>query len=117
VAVCERDVAIYGSILLAGLAFGAVRSRLTRRGGKLRKMPIWLYVVLLLPMAVDGVTQLVGLRESTWELRLITGTLFGAATIWLAYPYVQEAMDDVLRTARLPKNTMPQTGQEPGSKV
>ena len=31
-----------------------------------------------LPMAVDGFTQLFGWRESTWELRVATGLLFGA---------------------------------------
>ena len=52
----------------------------------------------LLPMAIDGFTQLFGLRESDWVLRTITGVLFGLRLVWLAYPYVEEAMDDVLRT-------------------
>jgi uncharacterized membrane protein len=51
-------------------------------------------------MAVDGFTQLFGWRESDWLLRTITGCLFGMATVWLAYPYVQEAMDDVAAPAR-----------------
>ena len=93
VAVCERDVAIYGSLLLAGLLFGALRGRARARGRNLPKMPVWLYGLLLVPMAVDGLTQLFGLRESNWLLRLITGAIFGAATVLLAYPYVQEAMD------------------------
>jgi uncharacterized membrane protein len=95
VAVCERDVAIYGSLLLSGLGFGLLRGRLRRPGKVLPRLPIWLYAVMLMPMAIDGGTQLVGLRESNWILRLITGGLFGAATVWLAYPYVEEAMAEV----------------------
>ena len=97
VAICERDVAIYGAILLSGLIFALLRGRLRRPGRPLPKLPIWLYGLLLVPLAVDGGTQLVGLRESDWLLRLITGGLFGAATVWLAYPYVEEAMAEVHR--------------------
>jgi uncharacterized membrane protein len=101
VAICERDVAIYGGILIAGLIFAALRPRL-RRSGKWPKLPLWLYLVLLLPIAIDGFTQLFGLRESTPELRFITGALMGAATVWFAYPYVEEAMNDVVRQATPP---------------
>lgn len=112
VAFCERDAAIYASILLAGLAFGVIRRRAGRGGKRLQKMSLWVYALLLLPMALDGGTQLVGLRESTWWLRLLTGLLFGVATVWLAYPYVHEAMEDVLRTMPPPK-----TGQTSALKV
>jgi uncharacterized membrane protein len=110
VAVCERDVAIYGSILLSGLLFAALRAIARRGGRRLPKLPIWAFAVLILPLAVDGGAQLVGLRESDWLLRLITGGLFGSACVWLAYPYVQEAMDDV--GGALPRGTYPQTGQK-----
>jgi uncharacterized membrane protein len=99
VAICERDVAIYGGILVSGLIFGALRPVLRRNGRRLPKMPLWLYGLLLVPLIVDGITQLFGLRESTWWLRLITGCIFGAATVWLTYPYIDEAMDDVVRTS------------------
>lgn len=102
VAICERDVAIYGSILLAGLVFGLLRPRL-KRGNKMVKMPLWLYLLMLLPIAVDGFTQLFGLRESTPELRFLTGALMGAATVWFAYPYVEDAMGDVVR--QTPRST------------
>lgn len=96
VAICQRDIAIYGSILLSGLVFGALRGKLLRGGRKLPKMPIWLFGLLLIPMFLDGATQLIGWRESSWLLRLVTGGLFGSAVVWLAYPYVQEAMEDIL---------------------
>jgi uncharacterized membrane protein len=101
VAICERDIAIYGSMLIAGLVFALLRPRL-RRGGKWPKMPVWMYLLFLLPTAIDGFTQLFGLRESTPGLRFITGALMGAATVWFAYPYVEEAMADVLKQGPAP---------------
>lgn len=99
VAICQRDVAIYGALLLAGLAWGVLRPRLRRSlrpGAKWPKLPVWILVVLLLPIAIDGGTQLFGLRESTPELRFFTGALMGAAVVFFAYPHVEEAMTDVL---------------------
>jgi uncharacterized membrane protein len=108
VAFCERDAAMYGTIFLAGLAFGIVRRRYLRRGRKIPKLPLWGYALFLLPMAADGFTQLFGWRESDWLLRTITGVLFGIGTVWLAYPYIQEAMDDVLRGSGQDRAEMPQ---------
>ncbi len=88
VAFCHRDVAIYGAILAGGLLFALVRDRLKPLSWKV-------YVLLLLPMAVDGTTQLFGLRESNWWLRTITGVLFGGASVWLAYPYLEEGFADI----------------------
>ena len=59
-AVCERDVAIYGFALLAGLVFGLVRRRL-------KPLSLRAFGLLILPMAIDGVGQLVGLWTSTPE--------------------------------------------------
>ena len=91
VALCQRDVATYGTILLAGLVFGLVRRRV-------KPLPIWAFVLSLVPMGIDGLTQLFGLRESNWQLRMITGALFGLASIWLAYPYLEEGMRDIRDT-------------------
>jgi uncharacterized membrane protein len=116
VALCERDLAIFGSLLVGGLVFGLARSNLRRRGREVPRLPIWAYLVALIPVAVDGISQLLGLRESNWILRSITGALFGLATVWLAYPYIQEAMDDVLRSSRATEagraRRDPQTGQK-----
>jgi uncharacterized membrane protein len=89
-AFCERDTAIYIAVLVAGLAYAVWRHRLPR-------LSFRAYLLLIAPMAVDGFTQLFGWRESTWALRLITGTLFGAASVWLIYPYFDQAVDE-LRT-------------------
>jgi uncharacterized membrane protein len=77
-AFCERDLAIYVGLLLVGLLYARRRS--------MRGMGYLLYGVLILPMAIDGFTQLFGWRESTWELRVITGLLFGLASAWLVLP-------------------------------
>jgi uncharacterized membrane protein len=89
VAICQRDVATYGAILLAGLVFGLVRRWL------IKPLPIWVFVLSLVPMGIDGTTQLFGLRESNWQLRVITGALFGLASVWLAYPYLEEGMREI----------------------
>jgi uncharacterized membrane protein len=96
VAFCERDVAIYAGMFLAGLLFSLVRTRL-------RPLPllVW-FAVGIVPIALDGGTQLLSalpllnfpVRESTPFLRTLTGGLFGAMNIWLAYPYVEEAMQE-----------------------
>jgi uncharacterized membrane protein len=89
VALCQRDVAIYITVFVAGLLYALVRDRL-------RPLPFKVYVLFLIPIGIDGLTQLVGWRESTPLLRTVTGALFGFASVWFAYPYVDEAMLDVL---------------------
>jgi uncharacterized membrane protein len=92
VAVCERDVAIYGTIGLAGLLFSLM-------GRGWRPLPWRWYFALLIPIAIDGTTQTLGIRESTWQLRLATGALFGVATVWLAYPHLERFTALVLSEA------------------
>src|SRR5215472_9797185 len=84
-AYCERNTAIYLAMAGAGLAYARLRAR------GLAPLPWRWYLLLILPMAVDGFTQLFGWRESTWLLRIVTGSLFGAATVWLAFPYLQQS--------------------------
>jgi uncharacterized membrane protein len=80
---CERNLSIYGSMFLGGLVFVFSKKRLPG-------IPWWVWVLMALPMAVDGITQMFGWRESTWELRMITGTLFGLGSVWFALPLVQK---------------------------
>ena len=91
VALCERDIAIYASVSLAGILFALIRRFRTLRAPSLK-----VYVLFLIPIAIDGLTQLVGLRESNWWLRTLTGALFGVASVWLAYPYIEDAMQEVI---------------------
>ena len=77
-AFCERDLAIYLSLLAMGLVYARHRD--------MRPAGFGLYGLLILPMAIDGFTQLLGWRESTWQLRVLTGLLFGLASGWLVLP-------------------------------
>jgi uncharacterized membrane protein len=92
IALCQRDLALYGSMVVIGLLFGLVRKRL-------RPLRLWVFGLLLLPMVIDGGTQLLMLRESNWVLRFITGTLTGVACVWLLYPHLEEAFGDLRRQA------------------
>ena len=96
VALCQRDIAIYGGILGFGLIFS-----LTRR--KIPSLPIvgW-FVLGIIPIGMDGTSQIVSqlpwdilpIRESTPLLRSLTGALFGVTTAWFGYPIVEETMAD-----------------------
>lgn len=88
IAVCERDVAIYSSMLFCGLLYQFVRAHL-------RPISFKLFLVLITPMAVDGFGQLFGFWTSTWVSRTITGGLFGLACVLLAYPYIEPGMRDI----------------------
>lgn len=87
-AFCQRCAAIYGSVLLGGVLFPLVRSWL-------RPLPWKLYLALNVPLAIDGLIQLVGLRESTPFWRVLTGSLFGLASVWLCYPYLEQGFADI----------------------
>lgn len=91
-AYCQRDTAIYTTIFVAGVAFAAIRHRLP-------PLPWKWFFVLITPMAIDGFSQLFGWRTSNWQLRTITGALFGLASVWLAYPYLQIGMADLEQDA------------------
>lgn len=83
----QRMTAVYTAIALAGTLY----SRVDRHRPPLR----WrFYLLLILPLALDGFTQLFGWRHSTWELRTLTGALFGVATVWLLYPRLDRALAD-----------------------
>jgi uncharacterized membrane protein len=94
VALCERDISIYGTMFIAGLIFAIPYVR-----RHLRPVPLWLYVLLgLMPIAIDGFSQLLGYppfnlwaaRETTPFFRVLTGAAFGFMNAWLAFPYLEE---------------------------
>ena len=99
-ALCERDIAIYSAIFAFGLVFALTKRRI--------KPLHWMGWVLLgmAPIALDGFSQLFsqlslpGLasllpyRESTPFLRVFTGALFGIATAWFAYPYMEASFSE-----------------------
>lgn len=98
IAFCERDVAIYGAMLLFALIFWATGMRIPPL-----HWALWLLVGLF-PIGFDGFSQIISqfeipalasllpYRESTPFLRILTGFLFGFSTAWFAMPYVEESM-------------------------
>jgi uncharacterized membrane protein len=89
--VCQRDIATYLAMWVAGLAFVLLRHRL-------RTLPLKLFVLLCLPIAVDGFGQLLTLWDSTPLSRTVSGALFGLACIWLAFPAIESGMKDLQRS-------------------
>jgi len=97
-ALCERDIAIYGAIFLFGIVYALSGRRL-----KPVHWTVWILIGIG-PIGLDGFSQLfsqmewswlvnlVPYRESTPFLRVLTGGLFGWMTAWFAYPYIEESM-------------------------
>lgn len=82
---CARNFSIYTSMFLGSLVFVLTKKRLPG-------IPWWLWVLMCLPIALDGFTQMFGLRESDWVLRVITGTIFGLGNVWFALPMMQKTI-------------------------
>lgn len=97
VAYCQRDVAIYGAMLVFGLIYAAT-------GRRIPALPWYLWVLIgIAPIAVDGFSQLLSqipnwpfweYRESTPLLRTLTGALFGFTTGWFGIPLLEDSMAD-----------------------
>lgn len=95
--VCARDVGIYLSFLAGCVLFVFVR----------KKLKIWRlrwFILLCIPMAIDGFAQLFGVPlprgigpdwqlvwtvESTNLFRVITGSIFGMASALYVLPYLE----------------------------
>ena len=95
-ALCQRDIAIYLAMVIAGIGYGFVRKRL-------RPVPLWLYVLLGIgPIGLDGFSQLFGYppfefwdpRETLPSFRILTGALFGLMNVWLAFPYLNASFEE-----------------------
>ena len=101
-AICQRDIGIYLSILIGGLIYGVLRRR-----RPIWPLPFWLFLIIGLgPIALDGFSQLfsqmfVGLgidslmrlfplRESSPLLRSLTGAIMGFSVVWLVYPRLDD---------------------------
>jgi uncharacterized membrane protein len=104
VALCQRDLAIYASLLLFGLVFALT-------GRKLKPLPWIAWIILALgPMGLDGMSQLVSqmdfpslnwfaMRESTPFLRVLTGAMFGWFTAWFGLPSIEEIINEKKSTS------------------
>jgi uncharacterized membrane protein len=98
-ALCERDMAIYGAIFLFGILYALTNKRFPPLPWQ-----IWLLVGVL-PVAIDGLSQLLSqppfgfweFRESTPFFRTLTGFLFGFTTAWYGFTLIEASMKDTRR--------------------
>ncbi len=90
---CQRCLAMYTAMLLGGLYYAYER----RKGHVYRPLPIPYFILLALPLVIDGVTQLYDLRQSTIALRTFTGGLFGFAAIATIYPWFDSVKQRLFR--------------------
>ncbi|MDF1512646.1 MAG: DUF2085 domain-containing protein [Anaerolineae bacterium] len=103
-ALCQRDMAIYGTMLLTGLLFA-----LFRRRKNIPPLPLWQYFIFcLLPMLLDGGVQWLsyfiwtifpGVLAQPFEtiplMRVLTGGLFGFGVIAVTYPYIDMYFQEI----------------------
>ena len=93
-AICQRDTAIYGAMTVFCLIFSLSGCRIPKPG--------WIlpFFIGVLPIAADGITQLLGnalpaffpFRESTPLLRTVTGALFGFCLCWYLLPSLENSL-------------------------
>jgi uncharacterized membrane protein/glutaredoxin len=122
VAFCYRNTALYGGVALFGMMYGLARDNNVSWLGWMKKpVPWWILVFFLLPVAVDGFSHMLGLRDvmmdatSTsssldptfgaffvgsqafsfnWWLRISTGLLAALGLVWFAFPRMERAMEE-----------------------
>ena len=105
-ALCERDIAIYGALFLFGVLFALT-------GKKIKPLPWYLWIIIGLgPIGLDGFSQLLSqtgwgvfswlpLRESTPLLRALTGAFFGLGTAWFGFPYLEDSVQENRRDMQM----------------
>jgi uncharacterized membrane protein len=78
--ICARCTGIYIGVLAGLAAFFAVKQAMAVSEKACRSIAM----VALVPLAIDGLSQLTGLRESTNGLRMATGLIAGLAFgLWI----------------------------------
>jgi uncharacterized membrane protein len=116
VAFCYRNTALYAGVFLFGALYGLGRDRNAQWLKWLTRPIAWWGLLLLeIPIAVDGITHTLGLRDTfdwmmdssfgsfyigsqpfslNWWLRIITGLIAALGVVWFAFPRMQRATDD-----------------------
>lgn len=115
VALCQRDVAMYGSLFLFGVVFSFFKD-------KIKSIKMWLWILLgILPIGIDGASQLPALgldikwlpaRESTPFFRVLTGIMFGVFTAWYLYPMIEENMNSTRTVLSKKKMVLQQLSEQ-----
>lgn len=108
-ALCQRDIALYGAIVVTGLGYAWLRRQRT-----VRPLPLWQYFLFgILPMALDGGIQWISYAlwvffpawlsypfETIPLMRALTGTLFGGGMVAASYPYFEGYFNEIAFTLR-----------------
>jgi len=92
-AVCARDFGIYTSMLLGAIAW-AIFNRKNLATSKWPH-PIWL-ILAIIPIALDGGTQLLEWRQSTNELRILTGVIVGFVVAFYLVPVFNQIFNPII---------------------
>lgn len=111
---CWRCSALYGGMFLFTLVFARSRGTASMRWFH-RSLPVWAFILLLLPMLIDGVTHLAGVRDPSppitqasfdsfwvgsqtlslnWTLRMITGLVAALGSVWFAFPRMERTVQE-----------------------
>ena len=106
-ALCQRDIAIYGAMFVAGIIYGWIP-----RKKRPDTLPLWIFFVFaFVPMLLDGGIQ--WLSYAVWQLqpglmaepfetipamRALTGILFGLGIIAIGYPELDKYFTDTIET-------------------
>lgn len=91
-----RDMALYYSFLTASFAWPLLKKK---------KVSWTFFLLLVFPLALDGWTQSIGLRESTNFLRIVTGVLAGGITPLFVLPYISSAFEGLKKEIEATKKS------------
>ncbi|HYU17594.1 MAG TPA: DUF2085 domain-containing protein [Chloroflexota bacterium] len=106
----QRMTAMAAAQLIGGLSYGAWRARIAPLG-------VFPFILLSLPIAWDGFSQMVGLRDSDWFTRTWTGGLFSLAFVAFAYPRVDGLFQSAARKVSRPDAPRAELGRESGQRL
>ena len=94
VAVCQRDVALYGALLFFAIIFIA-----SKKSIKQISPGLWVLFAVM-PIGIDGLLQLASsygllpfMYESNPLLRSMTGALFGFFSGWILFPAIEKSLE------------------------
>ncbi|MCX8198269.1 MAG: DUF2085 domain-containing protein [Candidatus Micrarchaeota archaeon] len=93
--VCARDLGIYLSML-----FGAIILPFFQKPSSQEFPSKWILVAAAIPIGLDGATQLLGLRESSNELRLATGAIIGVVLPFFVLPILNSVAEAASKSLR-----------------